>query len=146
MKPVAFLLAVIVGFSTFGCGDLGTGKIGKSIANQVNGEVKTVDKALLIERNGGIMYLESSSVFAGSKVEPFTGRAISKHPNGQLSYEAFYKNGVKDGSESVWAENGQKLTEAPYVNGKIHGTWIVWTEDGRIGMRMVYENGERVDD
>ena len=92
------------------------------------------------------MYLESSSVFAESKVEPFTGRAVSKFPNGQLKSETFYKNGVKDGSESVWAENGQKLTEVPYVNGKIHGTWIVWTEDGRIGMRMVYENGERVDD
>lgn len=48
---------------------------------------------------------------------PYTGRATSRYKNGQVRFEASYKNGVLNGKATWFHRDGQIEYEAVYVKG-----------------------------
>ncbi len=62
---------------------------------------------------------------------PFTGKVISKYPNGQKSIEANIKNGKYSGKFITWYINGQKKSVKIYKDGKLESTPDYWDENGK---------------
>ena len=58
----------------------------------------------------------------------FTGTAFTLHSNGQLGYEANYKDGNLDGLKRFWHENGLLRAEGNYKDGKQDGISKGWSE------------------
>ena len=74
---------------------------------------------------------------------PYTGRVVSKHPNGQKQFEWTFKDGKKEGTGTWWHENGQKLSEVAYKDGKQEGTFTAWHENGQKQNECTYKEGKR---
>ncbi len=67
----------------------------------------------------------------------------SKYPNGQLEYEASYRNGKLDGTAKHWDENGNLISTVEYSNGEIHGKWILYYPDGQVMQVTQYFRGRK---
>ena len=98
-------------------------------------EVKEVSQ---LEERDGVMY-------EPSKEEPFTGRHVIHHENGQKQVEGNYKEGMKDGHWTYWYENGQKESEGNFKEGMEDGLWILWDENGQKKSEGNYKDGELVE-
>ena len=83
--------------------------------------VQTVDFSKLIERDG-LMY-------EGDSETPFTGVVVAKYVNGQKSSEGTYKDGKREGLQTVWYPHGQKWVEATFKDGK-EVSKTRWDEEG----------------
>ena len=49
--------------------------------------------------------------------KPFTGIATDVHPNGQISLNAEYADGLLDGKEELYDENGNLISSTLYLEG-----------------------------
>ena len=49
---------------------------------------------------------------------PFTGKAKRSYPNGTPLLEIPYKNGLKDGTQTIWKKNGEILREVIWEKGE----------------------------
>ncbi|NOZ09323.1 MAG: toxin-antitoxin system YwqK family antitoxin [FCB group bacterium] len=67
----------------------------------------------------------------------------SKYPNGQLEYEASYRNGKLDGTAKHWDEDGNLLSTVEYSNGEIHGKWVLYYPNGQILQVTEYFRGKK---
>ena len=74
---------------------------------------------LKLEERNGVMYLPNHE-------EPYTGKYVTWHKNGQKQEEGAYKDGKEDGLATLWYENGQKATEAMHKAGKKNGLATLW--------------------
>jgi len=63
-------------------------------------------------------------LYKQGETTPYTGIATARYKNGQIKFEAMYKNGTLHGKSSWWHRNGHKEYEATYKNGKISETLI----------------------
>jgi len=79
--------------------------------------------------------------FAPDSDDPFEGKAISHHPNGQQMYSAHFRKGVEEGQIVSWYANGQKQSEADMRDGKFHGVVTYWHDNGRMMGHYTYEHG-----
>jgi len=64
--------------------------------------------------------------------EPFTGIAVSHHPNGQIESRRPYLNGVPHGLCRWWHSNGQLRDEWTAYRGMGHGWSTEWRQDGSV--------------
>jgi antitoxin component YwqK of YwqJK toxin-antitoxin module len=75
---------------------------------------------------------------------PFTGKVVDTFVDGQLQSQVYYKDGLRDGSETTWYNNGQIRTKCNYKNGEKDGMWIKFARDGRLQLQKIYQEGKRV--
>ena len=80
-----------------------------------------------------------------SMSELFTGVKREFYKNGQLEFEIFMCNGVKEGEYKQFYENGQLRVHCFYVNGKLEGEYKKFDEDGQLKIQCFYVNGKKVD-
>jgi len=72
---------------------------------------------------------------------PFEGRAVTRHPNGRLMYEASYVAGKRNGRVASYYEDGQVLSEGTMVEGKLDGPFTQYHPDGQMKSREMYQGG-----
>jgi len=121
-------------------------------------KVTEIDVSLLKKRNG-IQY-------EGNSDKPFTGMVTSMYPNGQVSIEWIFKDGVRSGPQrsyfengkleakimykggewngltKSWYENGQKKSEKNYKNAKLNGFAKTWFENGKMKAESIFRDGK----
>ncbi|MAJ91648.1 MAG: hypothetical protein CMF40_05610 [Legionellales bacterium] len=93
-------------------------------------------KYILYHENGNKRY---EGTFLNGKME---GKQIKWHENGQVSYEANFKYGKQEGPYIFWYENGQKSYEANYKKGKENGIVKSWDREGNLTKTEILENGK----
>ena len=52
-----------------------------------------------------------------------------------------YKNGMKNGSQSIYYENGQLLERGTYIDGKVDGVYEVFWNDGQLRAKGIWSMG-----
>ena len=62
---------------------------------------------------------------------PFTGIAISHHPNGRVNQRTQFRSGRKHGRESFWHPNGRLRFQGTYANGILEGPATHWHDNGQ---------------
>ncbi len=77
----------------------------------------------------------------GSK--PFTGRAVSSHPNKKRAIEKHFENGRADGSHREWRADGTRAIEAHFKNGQWHGRYVNYHPDGQPQLELHYADGRK---
>ena len=90
-----------------------------------------------LQTREGLAYVPNAS-------EPFEGKAISHHPNGQLMFKAEYRAGKQDGELISFFADGQKQSEGTLVGGRFHGKVIYYHPNGEVQSHYVYQNGEAI--
>jgi len=94
-------------------------------------------------------------IFLPNDKEPFTGKAIATHDNGEKKAEVNFKDGKPNGVALSWYENGLRLANIPYLNGLVNGLATKWYKSGQKYLegyivdqvqdgtnRMWYESGQ----
>ena len=71
-----------------------------------------------------------------------TGTVKEWHENGQLVFEANFKDGKKVGVQKGWHENGQLWGEGNYKDGKKDGVFKRWYENGQLRYEWNFKNGK----
>ena len=66
-------------------------------------------------------------------------------PNGNLSIEGEFKNGVRWGTFYEYHENGKLIRKISYENGMRHGTVEVYNEHGIPIQQAFYQDNKLVD-
>lgn len=136
----------------------------------------TVGRDELIERDG-IFYEKFSKEPFNGKVAGLTegrlvngrwsGNVLQFTPNGNLSLEENYVDGVQDGEQLFYDDSSMRLREifsdgekvnatrlhdgvitsvSNYRNGVEHGVYEVFYPDGSLMYRIHYDNGDRIED
>jgi hypothetical protein len=91
----------------------------------------------LLQTREGLAYAPDTS-------EPFEGKAVSHHPNGQLMFKAEYHAGRQHGELVSFFADGQKQSEGTLVDGLFHGKVIYYHPNGEVQSHYVYQNGEAI--
>ena len=91
----------------------------------------------LLQTREGLAYAPDAS-------EPFEGKAVSHHPNGQLMFKAEYRAGRQHGELVSFFADGQKQGEGTLVDGLFHGKVIYYHPNGEVQSHYVYQNGEAI--
>lgn len=60
--------------------------------------------------------------------------------NGNIKWEANYKNGLKNGKHISYYENGNPRLEGAYKNDKMDGKWIKYYDDGKKSSETEYRD------
>ena len=79
--------------------------------------------------------------FQPNTIDPYTGTAFEKYPNGKKKLEFPIKDGKIHGTYKEWEQNGQKITELEYVQGVKTGTEKQWYASGKPKLEVSYQNG-----
>jgi hypothetical protein len=90
-----------------------------------------------LQTREGLAYVPNES-------EPFEGKAVSHHPNGQLMFKAEYRAGLQHGESVSFFADGQKQSEETLVDGLFHGKVIYYHPNGEVQSHYVYQNGEAI--
>jgi len=85
---------------------------------------------------------EQNIVFLPDEADPYTGKYLCKHNNGQKAKEGNYKDGKLDGKWTVWFESGEKGSESNYKKGKLDGKSTWWNKRGQKIRQKSYKNGK----
>ena len=91
----------------------------------------------LLQTREGLAYAPDAS-------EPFEGKAVSHHSNGQLMFKAEYRAGRQHGELVSFFADGQKQSEGTLVDGLFHGKVIYYHPNGEVQSHYVYQNGEAI--
>lgn len=79
---------------------------------------------------------------------PFTGKAYSYLPSGDIQTILEYKDGIPNGEIKSWYKKGIKQVEGFVDNGKKAGTWKLYFQGGQLKKQSTYqndtENGEEI--
>lgn len=67
------------------------------------------------------------------------GPYVRWYENGQKELEAFFINGVQEGSWTRWDEEGRVLEKGQYEGGVKVGRWYYWYDNGRLAMDGEYD-------
>jgi len=57
-----------------------------------------------------------------------------------MTLQTYYKNGLKDGSETYYYSSGQKASEGFYADNKLEGSLTYWYENGHKASEGFYKN------
>ncbi len=69
------------------------------------------------------------------------GRYKEWSKNGQLIYDAEFKNGLRDGLAVSWYYTGIKESEKNWSNGQLNGVNKYWDEQGNLEYEITFKNG-----
>jgi len=75
-------------------------------------EEKKIISSDKLQIHGNIVYEVNSE-------NTFSGKVIDKYETGQKKTETIYKDGVKNGLETMWHKNGQKKEETKFEEGDL---------------------------
>jgi antitoxin component YwqK of YwqJK toxin-antitoxin module len=89
------------------------------------------------QERGGVLYIVNED-------KPYTGIVFNNHDNGNLRYEAPYKNGLKNGEVVSYYQNGQLRVKANYKNGQYDGSYQEYFDNGELAIDWIYKDGELV--
>ncbi len=103
------------------------------VAMLVLGRPDVTDYNSLINE-GGIAHEPDSE-------KPFEGIAITHYPNGQLMYEAEYKDGKQHGKISSFYQDGSMQSEGTMEHGVFHGKFIYYHPNGKVQSHYQYRKG-----
>jgi len=123
----------------------------------ITGELQsTIDGASYIDK-----YDDSKSVFIGFSKGFFksgnkefeilhdkNGQVLTHKiwfENGNLRYDATFKDGKYNGLFKTYYENGNKAREIEYSLGIPDGNWFDYYETGKLFRKFVFKNGELID-
>ena len=82
----------------------------------------TVDFTELSYRNG--------LFYRGDAMQPFTGTAYDRWPNGRMRMRQPFVSGKEHGWTITWFDDGKKSSLGEREFGKQIGIWTYWDEDG----------------
>lgn len=102
--------------------------LNKTIAEGVN--------ISLLEERDGLMY-EKGSKF------PYSGGSYSFYPNGNLSFQGSFQDGMRSGIWDWYFDNNQLGKTVTYNNGRLNGEVVFWYADGSKKLQMSYLNGRK---
>ena len=102
---------------------------------EVPGGPRVIRELQLQDRNG--------TKFEINQETPFTGKVVGFFENKQRRFEANYRDGKADGSESHWFDNGQKAREAGHKNGLAEGVTTTWFRNGQKSEEISFAAGQR---
>ena len=106
---------------------------GKWIHYYKTGEIKSIHNYNLGIQNGKSIYYSMPSY-----------KFRIKHPDSTYYYkseEHFFKNGLEDGTMTMWGKDGIILRQGKYNNGIKEGTWKWFHLNGNISQISTYQNG-----
>ncbi|MDB3932952.1 hypothetical protein N9393_01320 [Luminiphilus sp.] len=136
----------------------------------------TVDHDELVERDGVFYQKFSTEPFNGEVVGSTQGRVVNGRwngsvlqftPNGNLSLEENYVDGIPSGEQLFYDDNSLRLREifidgekvkttrfregiitsvSNYLDGVEHGAYEVFYPNGNTMYRIHYDNGNRIED
>jgi len=129
MRLMVLAMVLVVGFS--GCSRKPSKPAAAPPAKLAKVHLNTLER-----RSDGRTYTRLSS-------KPFTGRAVSSHPNKKRAIEKHFENGRAHGSHREWRADGTRAIEAHFKNGQWHGRYVNYHPDGQPHLEMHYENGRK---
>lgn len=89
----------------------------------------------LIKIKGLIYYRDTN--------KPFTGVATAYYSKDQQKKsETECKDGLIDGTETIWYKSGKKKARKKYLKGKLHGESIFWYKNGQRKAIETYKKGK----
>ena len=92
----------------------------------------------VVERRAGL-------AFEPNQEEPFTGTHVVywDEEKTQKKMEMEYRNGKREGSQTVWHPNGKKRLEASFKGGKQDGPFTSWHENGQKESEGKFKGGRQ---
>lgn len=84
----------------------------------------------------------SGIVFRKGIEEPFTGRIVEYHKNGNISLDASYLDGVAHGIQAKYFESGVIALEAIFNKGILEGAKTRWWENGTLREEEYWNEGK----
>ena len=73
--------------------------------------------------------------------QPFTGRALAYHANGQTALREHYRDGLRHGLSEHWSETGTLIEQRSYAAGEKVGRHQGWWPTGSKRFQMNFEGG-----
>jgi hypothetical protein len=70
------------------------------------------------------------------------GRWEFFYPSGQKQVEATYRDGKREGLQTLWTDYGQKRRETTYRDGKREGLQTEWYDNGKKKEEATYRDGK----
>lgn len=98
-------------------------------------EIRKIPTTRTMERKEGIWYLKNSST-------PYSGKFIDYFLNGRIEGDGTLKNGVVNGTRTVYYENGNKDYFSNYINGIEDGYSEEYFPDGKLKQKGTYKDGK----
>ena len=80
-------------------------------------------------------------VYSDESANKNDGPSKTWWPNGKLSEEGNYVDGLKDGEWKLWHENGKEAKTENYIHGKIDGKSTLYRDDGTKDQDLSYKAG-----
>jgi antitoxin component YwqK of YwqJK toxin-antitoxin module len=77
-------------------------------------------------------------------MQPFTGKAFDRHPDGKMKEQRTYRAGRETGPYRTWYPNGQKEEDVYKVNGVANGRWHEWHDNGQWEIRGTAKDGRAI--
>ncbi len=71
--------------------------------------------------------------------QPFTGITYDCTPQGPITGEYSYVDGVQTGLSREWYLSGAQKTAAMYRHGSLNGSYQAWFENGQLQQEAEYE-------
>lgn len=145
------VILFLTGIFTAGCGSPEN-----KIPQKKNDPVEiTADDSSLVRRNGlyyyeGNLFTGIINVFypdgtrkstAGYMDGAKSGKEITWYYDGTLYTERYYKNGMKDSTNTGYWPNGNKKFEYEFTGGSYDGYFKEWYKNGKIAVWLNYKNG-----
>lgn len=93
------------------------------------------------DQRGNTEKIEGTLYFKGV---PFTGKTISKYPDGQIKTNWTYINGKREGLGEGYYENGQLKEKGTYKDNRPEGLSEVYYENGQVKTKINFKDGKRV--
>ncbi|MFD1293842.1 hypothetical protein ACFQ5N_08350 [Lutibacter holmesii] len=122
--------------------------------------LKAIPTTNLMTKKNGTWYLKDSSTpYSGKFIDYYlTGKKQGEgvfyngkvsgvrtmyFPNGQISMERVYSNGIENGLEKEYYEDATLKQKGEFLNGKESGVWEMYHPNGQLKQRTTFnENGE----
>lgn len=89
------------------------------------------------EKSKNVMTREN---YVADKLE---GKVITYYPNGKITQETDYKNGLKEGEDNYYSSEGVLLKKLPHSNDQIHGQVLYYDAYGNKIIEGSYKYGKK---
>jgi hypothetical protein len=94
--------------------------------------------------------VKASGIYYFKTIEPFNFTPNLNeyyiktwYTNGQLLAEVHYKNGKKDGIQTIWSENGRMKCQSEYSDGLLNGYFRSYHQTGFRHLDLWFLNGKK---
>lgn len=89
------------------------------------------------------VFLKKGQYITRETGKPYTGVFREYNPDKILTAETSIKEGLLDGSSTIYYPSGAKKELREYQGGQKHGTWITWNEAGAKTAEAGFKDGKK---